>query len=829
MSFLISVKSTEDKNGYNYSMDFPEALIIDPNSKISLVNLYYERQSGVLLDNNNSYMYVRIGSADAPLQLLTLGVADNADDTVGQTNPELQPNELANRIEDRFNAQFGGKGYTISVLYKPNDNTFEITNFFKQVSTQSTHPANFVFTNSELSNTDYGSTTGDINISTITDTTENWIVSGQPLQTMGVPTSALGGSSFSVDIETQSVAGPNDAYGLGVVLALALAGKSGELGTAGGTATTAVCNPANGILDNTLCSLAYFTRTNNEGYIQITEKDGVVLTATQIQTLTAGSQLMIKLNGDSASSSKASVRYFFRNGPTGKITEVKPTQRTLVKNDWVDADLTPCIGCDTDNFTGLNNILQTIGTDTSTMAKMDWLDLTNTFLQNGPSTYLQNDAHYLGVDYIVRKEYDADSVQDNDSGVVSPRLNAGQNSQLQFTVSPTFFDGGQNDQQLFINIGDEVQRLLNITNGQVLGTDSYVGLTTDGSGNDRGNVKNPNLLQFVLLGNGNLNVRADQNTDVANFITLTNVNNAEFNTNNLGVIIETQAESNVARIRWYNIKTPKTKHSSQWFNLPRMNASGTPNHIPQYNINNNQYYYHINIAKWTTGFNTTDYWLNPIVGNVQLDAQQDDATTGGFIELDIDADDNDSLGAVIGFKKGIYQFPSPNTAITGEGNYDPHYKDENPNRTVYLNCPTLNLRNVIGQKFSSTDTIAGGPQGNLQGVNRYLAKVPRYHEEAGGVNGTKSNTGPFYYDYFPYAIPLNNASEINTNDLQLTLTTDDNKFATDIVYSEVLISITNVESAGQGFNRLEIGMPKDLPQTYSQQNILQSHMTPSLS
>ena len=577
-----------------------------------------------------------------------------------------------------------------------------------------------------------------------------------------------------------------------------------------------------------MCSLAYFTRTNNEGYIQITEKDGVVLAPTQIQTLSAGSQLMIKLNGDSASSSKASVRYFFRDGPAGKITEVKPNQRTLVKNDWVDADLTPCIGCDTDNFGKFLNILQTIGTDTSTMAKMDWLDATNPVLQNGPSNYLQNDAHYLGVDYIVRKLYDGDSVKDNDSGVVSPRLNAGQNSQLQFTLSKTFFDGGQNDQQLFINIGDNVQRELNINNGQTLGTDSSSGLTTDGAGNDRGAIKNPNLLQFILNGNGNLNVRANQNTDVANFETLANLNNAEFNTNTLGVIIETQAESNVARIRWYNIKTPKVKHSSQWFNLPRMNASQTPNHIPQYNINNNEYYYHINIAKWTQGLNTTDYWLNPTIGNVQLDAQQDDATTGGFIELDIDADDNDSLGAVIGFKKGIYQFPSPNTAITGEGNYDPHYKDENPNRTVYLNCPTLNLRNVIGQKFSSTDTIAGGPQGNLQGVNRYLAKVPRYHEDAGGVNGAKSNTGPFYYDYFPYAIPLNNASEINTNDLQLTLTTDDNKFATDIVYSEVLLSITNVESAGQGFNRLEIGMPKDLPQTYSQQNILQSQMTPSL-
>ena len=73
MSFLISVKSTESLNGYDYSMDFPEALIIDPNSKISLVNFYYERQDGVELDSNNSYLYVRIGSAEGELQLLNLG------------------------------------------------------------------------------------------------------------------------------------------------------------------------------------------------------------------------------------------------------------------------------------------------------------------------------------------------------------------------------------------------------------------------------------------------------------------------------------------------------------------------------------------------------------------------------------------------------------------------------------------------------------------------------------------------------------------------------------------------------------------------------------
>lgn len=827
MSFLISVKSTESQNGYDYSMDFPEALIIDPNSKISLVNFYYERQDGVELDSDNSYLYVRIGSAEGELQLLNLGQNDAVLEP-RKDGPELSAQQLANRIEDRFNQQFGGRGYTISCLYLPNTNQFQITNYFRKVRTEPTAPAKVIMTNGEAGLT---FASDEIDVSGITNTTSNWFVSGTPLQTTGVPSRALGGSVFEIQINSAIGNGPNDNFGAGVVLGLAPSNKAGSLGSAGGAGAKAICNPANGIEQNTLCSISYFTRTAGNGFIQITEKDGVTLQPTE-QTLLAGSKLQILLNGNADEASGVSIQYFFKNGANGKVQEIKPTQRTLTRNDWFGADLTPVFGTDTNTIGKIENIKQTIGGDLAKYIKYDWADASNPFIENGPTKFEANSSHVKGTDFIIRQLYDANSVKDLDSGVVSPLVPAGDSSSCDFTLHPNFFNNSLATQELYINVCNETQRLLNIANGQTLGTDSSDGLTTNGSGADRGNPKNPMLLQFQLKGSGELQVRNNQNDNTAGYTTIINLNTNTYKNNLLSCKLEVQAESNCGRLVFWNYTNKATTLSaSHWFELPRMNATSSPNHIGGYSASGNNYRFHFNIAKWSAT-STTDYWDNPSIGSITLNVESDvDAGTDGYIELTIPGEffrDNDSLGAIIGFKKGDYPFAETGTIIKGEGTYDPHYKVSNPSRTLYLNCPTLNLRNVIGQKFSTTDTLASGPSGNLQGINRYLAKIPRYHDEAGGNTNTKGNTGPFFYNYFPYSIPLNNATELNMNDLHLTITTDDNQPATDVVYSEVLLSITNVESAGQGDNP-KIGRPMVLPQSHGQQNVLQSHMNPSLA
>lgn len=840
MSFLISVKSTEDKNGYNYSMDFPEALVIDPNSKVSLVNFYYERQEGVVLDDNNSFLQVRLGDAHAPLQLLNLGQADS-EDTLEEhklSNPELSPDELANRIEDRFNAQFGRKGYTIGVAYLPDTDKFQITSHYRQVNTIAAHPNDMTTGNAEAG-TAYA--VPDIDVSGLTNTTANYVSSKQPIQTSGVPDLRLGGSSFSVRLGSQIGAGPNDNFGAGVVIGLAHTTQVSSIGQAGGQATTPVCDPSNYLVDGKfLCSLAYFNRTASNGFFQITERDGVSLTP--VSALVGGGQLktdstlQISLDGSARAGNK--VRYFFQNGTTAPFQEIKPTTNSLTKADWEDADLTPVIGIDTNTVGSLKNILQMSGNPSMDFETYDFADTSNVALANGSCNYYTNDKHSLGTNFIIRKFYDSGNAEDLDAGVISPLVPAGKTSTMSFILPPAFFSNLHPTNSVFINVCDEPQRLLNVANGQTLGTDSNAGLTTDGAGGDRGNPKNPMYLQFRLSGDGVLQVRNNQNANTAAFNTIANLNVATYNTSNLQCEIMVDAVSNCARMVMFNAQDTKNpaKISTQWFALPRYSTAGTPNHISNYSVATNSYRFHFLITRWTSatipGAGQPDYdgfWNNPSIQELNLQVDTGDTAGAlGYTELVIDNDDNDSLGALIGFKKLTYEFPTSGTTITGEGHYDPHYRTENPNEMLYLNCPTLNLRNVIGQKFKSNSTLDGGPVGNLQGINRFLAKIPRYHSEAGGVSNTKGNSGPFYYDYFPYSIPLNNATEVNLNDLQLTITTDTNAFATDVKYSEVLLSITQVESAGQSSANPKIGVPRELPQTYTQSNILQSHMNPTL-
>ncbi len=820
MSFLVSVKSTENNNGYDYTMDFPEALVIDPNSKVSLVSLYYERQNKVLLDADNSYMYVRLGASDADLQRLDLGLATASGSNDVNNNPELTPDELANRIEDRFNYTFGNQGYTITCIYLPETEQFQITNFYQQINTTPSFPPK----TDQTKGTEYGNysdTTGRIDCQGVTPQTANWLLINSPIQTKNVPNIKRGGSVFEITLGQGGGAGPNNTFGTGINIGL-YTDQGYKAITTGNTVTSPVNNPQNGML-NSLCCLSYFVKTNSTGFLQIAEKGAIVLPPMEM-TLTPESVLAIQLVGEGNSN----IRYLYKKHANSNFVALHPTNGSSITiNDWEGVELFPVVGCDNPTIDHIF-LRETIGDDIRTYVAQTFSD---GFLERGSSKLNQNDKHTMGTNFIVRKEYNANAVEDLDTGVLSPLVEVNKNSHIRFTLDPKFFNNTQADLNVDISVIDEDQRLANVTAGQVLGNDSNDGLTTDGAGGDRGNPKNPRIIQFRVLGTGVLSVRSNQNTDTAVFNTIANLNVAPYAGNTLFCELEVQAITGCARLSVSNSATHTGTTDkpivTSWFNIPR--STGNPNHMGTMGTDNGTgYRYGFSINRWSaTSTEDADWYLNPAIGNISLEVQDETATgdNEGYIQLVLDDDDNDSLGAVIGWKKSKYEFIKSGTTITGDGHYDPHYKDTNPNRALYINLPSLNLRNVIGQKFTSTSTIASGPVGNLQGVNRFLAKVPRYHDENG--DGAKSNTGPYYYDYFPYSVPLNNATELNINDLQLTMTTDDNKSATDITYSEVLLSITNVESAGQGDNPT-IGRPKVMTQSYAQQTILKRQRFPKL-
>ena len=90
---LISVQSVEDNNGYQFKNDFAEALIIDPNAKISLINFQFTRKVDyVVLASGNAFK-IRVGNPASP------------EDVVGIPAGSYTAQSLASEIQKALNAQ----------------------------------------------------------------------------------------------------------------------------------------------------------------------------------------------------------------------------------------------------------------------------------------------------------------------------------------------------------------------------------------------------------------------------------------------------------------------------------------------------------------------------------------------------------------------------------------------------------------------------------------------------------------------------------------------------------------------------------------------------
>lgn len=142
---------------------------------------------------------------------------------------------------------------------------------------------------------------------------------------------------------------------------------------------------------------------------------------------------------------------------------------------------------------------------------------------------------------------------------------------------------------------------------------------------------------------------------------------------------------------------------------------------------------------------------------------------------------------------------------------------------IHLNVNNLPLRSLIGNKFNQDATLDTIPVGSQNGISRLLAQFPRYHEANG--NSSVDKFGPFYYDYFPYNVRLKNATQINLNELHISLTNIDGTLANDIKLCNILLNITNEENVG-GAGRESISNPQVLHQTQEQRDVLKSQMTP---
>jgi hypothetical protein len=170
-----------------------------------------------------------------------------------------------------------------------------------------------------------------------------------------------------------------------------------------------------------------------------------------------------------------------------------------------------------------------------------------------------------------------------------------------------------------------------------------------------------------------------------------------------------------------------------------------------------------------------------------------------------------SFATMLGFGKDNYTF-NGNSSI--ESDTTPNGNDLNHSEIV-INVDNLPIKTYIGKAYKALSTINTNPIGSQQGITRAIAVLPR-SLEANGVDGT---TGPYYYDYFPYSVPLHNATELNLNELELTIRNPDGTLATDIIKANILLNISHVDNMGEGLRGGDIGNPINAPRSYDMLNI----------
>ena len=67
---LVSVQSVETDNGYSFKNDFAESLIIDPNSKISLINIQFSRSVDYVVLQDGNAFEIKVGDAVAKKDII---------------------------------------------------------------------------------------------------------------------------------------------------------------------------------------------------------------------------------------------------------------------------------------------------------------------------------------------------------------------------------------------------------------------------------------------------------------------------------------------------------------------------------------------------------------------------------------------------------------------------------------------------------------------------------------------------------------------------------------------------------------------------------------
>jgi hypothetical protein len=127
---LVSINSADADNGYNFSNDFSEALVIDPKASVSLVNIFFKRRDRWVVNTDNNSFSIKLGSP----------TAGNTD--IDLTDGNYTGDSLANHISTLLNTAGNATGYYFKCYYDNVNHLFKFLSSTQEVS--GTTPVNFV-------------------------------------------------------------------------------------------------------------------------------------------------------------------------------------------------------------------------------------------------------------------------------------------------------------------------------------------------------------------------------------------------------------------------------------------------------------------------------------------------------------------------------------------------------------------------------------------------------------------------------------------------------------------------------------------------------------
>lgn len=917
---LISVQSVETNNGYQFKNDFAESIIIDPKSRVSLINANLSRNIDyVILDGGNEFEMV-------------VGGANNPKDVIGIPSGTYDANGLAQEIESALNGHYANSGHSFNVNYMKKQNTFNLQHIFRTNTLTTNECVDWVIgATTQAPNITLIKRPIELKLNGLTNGTAEYAVSTNAIiATQNVPDFVDGGSVFQLkphftgSFPQAGGAGSSFGWGFGMY--------SKQQGTPPTTGVKQVSANAN--LDWLDIGIVFYKEETGETQFKIIE-NGVNIyggTASRGFTPRNGDEYKIVLSQSSTNDGRPRYQYK-RHGQTD-FTDfpIGAGLQTIRTEDWRNQELYSVVFSDTEGTNG-NAVLREL--NYSAKGSNELVASGITALQNG---------HNFADNKLVRTNYNNGVEGGGDNqGILTQLIGADQTSMLQFDLPSA-------SNKLFaIALIDEEARLYNAdtdalrTGGDTLyGTTSQANGTKALSGNlnpsfgsvlfrtDTNKIYRRNALNkhcsYEPLSGGSpdaiiapplVEITAERDFTTAKWTTTTKFyamcvgndsamrltaspsGDREKNNDELLVAIINNPESDFTGIQTATITaqgsgyTNSTEFTCRLGDLTGGGGTAGVGAIVKYTTNGG--------GQFDNGAGSNDlcsgkgYALNQIYKIIPIDPTTGADLTGTdagnadatitITELTLPTDKfNEEMGSAYDADKtnngyrwlaqvrdweggatadqttinGFALSVEESTEHTPYAEFYPQYEanfgnilgfpqaqyilagteileaPDHPlpdlalplNPSLHINIPNLPIKSYVGMKLKKDALLGDKPVGNIQGLTKQVAKIPRFHDKS--LVSSSGLEGPFYYDYFPYDVPLHNATELVLNELDIEITNPDGTLAKDIGSAHLLLNITNVESVGEGGNSGGIGMPIKRPQSKQQLNNNPAMLQPSI-